>query len=113
MRRCLRRHGVSRLQALKPKAPKTAYKPLKAYEPGYLHIDVKYLPQMNDEERRLHLFVPINRAARWLFVRIYPAKLPPTRVGWRSCRNRTAWVERLIIAQLFGVTPCRGLSSAH
>ena len=47
--RCLGRHGVSRLQDLKPKAPRPAHKPFKAYEPGYLHIDVKYLPQMADE----------------------------------------------------------------
>ena len=72
--RCLRRHGVSRLQDLKPKAPKPAHKPFKAYEPGYLHVDVKYLPQMADENRRRYLFVAIDRATRWVFVRIYPAK---------------------------------------
>ncbi len=72
--RCLRRHGVSRLQDLKPKAPKPAHKPFKAYEPGYLHVDVKYLPQMADETRRRYLFVAIDRATRRVFVRIYPAK---------------------------------------
>ncbi len=72
--RCLRRHGVSRLKDLKPTAPKPAHKPFKAYEPGYLHIDVKYLPQMADEARRRYLFVAIDRATRWVFVRIYAAK---------------------------------------
>ena len=72
--RCLRRHGVSRLKDLKPKALRPAHKPFKAYEPGFLHIDVKYLPQMADEERRRYLFVAIDRATRWVFVRIYPAK---------------------------------------
>ena len=72
--RCLRRHGVGTLRDLKPKAPKPAHKPFKAYEPGYLHIDVKYLPQMADEERRRYLFVAIDRATRWVFVRVYPAK---------------------------------------
>ena len=72
--RCLRRHGVSRLRDLKPKATKPAHKPFKAYEPGYLHIDVKYLPQMADEDRRRYLFVAIDRATRWVFVRIYAAK---------------------------------------
>ena len=72
--RCLRRHGASRLQDLKPKTPKPAHKHFKAYEPGYLHVDVKYLPQMADEERRRYLFVAIDRATRWVFVRIYPAK---------------------------------------
>ena len=47
--RCLRRHGVGNLQALKPKEPKPAHGTFKAYEPGYLHIDIKYLPQMSDE----------------------------------------------------------------
>ena len=72
--RCLRRHGVSRLQDLKPKALRPAHKLFKAYEPGYLHVDVKYLPQMADEERRRYLFVAIDRATRWVFVRIYTAK---------------------------------------
>jgi len=72
--RCLRRHGVGNLRALKPKAPTPAHKPFKAYEPGYLHVDVKYLPQMADESRRRYLFVAIDRATRWVFVRIYPAK---------------------------------------
>jgi len=72
--RCLRRHGVGNLRELKPKAPRPAHKPFKAYEPGYLHIDVKYLPQMAEEERRRYLFVAIDRATRWVFVRIYPAK---------------------------------------
>ncbi len=72
--RCLRRHGMSKRQDLKPKATKPAHKPFKAYEPGYLHIDVTYLPQMADEEKRRSLFVAIDRATRWVFVRIYPAK---------------------------------------
>lgn len=72
--RCLRRHGVGNLQALKPKEPKPAHGSFKAYEPGYLHIDIKYLPQMADEDRRRYLFVAIDRATRWVFVRIYPAQ---------------------------------------
>lgn len=72
--RCLRRHGAGNLRELKPKAEKPAHKPFKAYEPGYLHLDVKYLPQMADEERRRYLFVAIDRATRWVFIRIYSAK---------------------------------------
>lgn len=72
--RCLRRHGVSRPQDLHPKASKPAHKPYNAYEPGYPHVDVEYLPQVADEEQRRYLFVAIDRAARWVFVRIYPAK---------------------------------------
>ncbi|MDO9053269.1 MAG: DDE-type integrase/transposase/recombinase, partial [Gallionella sp.] len=46
----------------------------KAYEPGFLHVDVKYLPQMADETTRRYLCVAIDRATRWVFVRIMPAK---------------------------------------
>ena len=72
--RCLRRHGVGSLRDLKAKAPKPKHKAFKAYEPGYLHIDLKYLPQMADETRRRYLFVAIDRATRWVFIRIFNAK---------------------------------------
>jgi transposase InsO family protein len=68
--RCLRRHGVGNLHALKPKAPAVPHKDFKSYEPGYVHIDVKYLPQMADEKSRTYLFVAIDRATRWVFVAI-------------------------------------------
>jgi transposase InsO family protein len=68
--RCLRRHGVGNLNALKPQTPKLPHKPFKSYEPGYLHMDVKYLPQMSDETSRSYLFVAIDRATRWVFVQI-------------------------------------------
>jgi hypothetical protein len=47
--RCLRRHGVSSLKALLPKTPPEARKTFKACAPGFLHVDLKYLPQMADE----------------------------------------------------------------
>ena len=72
--RCLRRHGAGNLRELKGKAPRPSHKPFKAYDPGYLHVDVKFLPQMADEDRRRYLFVAIDRATRWVFVRIYNAK---------------------------------------
>ena len=72
--RCLRRHGAGNLRELKPATPRTAHRPFKAHAPGYLPIDVKYLPQMADEDRRRYLFVAIDRATRWVFVRIYPTK---------------------------------------
>ena len=72
--RCLRRHGVSNLVDLivvpegdTPAAKKT----FKDYEPGFIHIDIKYLPQMPDETQRRYLFVAIDRATRWVFMEIY------------------------------------------
>ena len=66
--RCLRRHGAGNLNALKPQGPQPVHKAFKSYEPGYVHMDVKYLPQMQDESSRRYLFVAIDRATRWVFV---------------------------------------------
>ena len=72
--RCLRRHGVGNLRDMKAKAPKPKHNAFKACEPGYVHIDVKYLPQMQDETKRRYLFVAIDRATRWVFIRVYNNK---------------------------------------
>jgi transposase InsO family protein len=67
-----KRHGVSvRPPRVGGQAP--AVKTFKSYEPGYLHMDVKYLPQMPDETHRRYLFVAIDRATRWVFIRLYTA----------------------------------------
>jgi len=73
MDRCLRRFGVSNLRALQPKieGEATPKKTFKDYEPGFLHIDIKYLPQMPDEAKRRYLFVAIDRATRWVYLHIY------------------------------------------
>lgn len=76
--RCLRRHGVSNLLALQAQAreaaggqPTPAPKSFKDYEPGFVHVDIKYLPLMPDEAHRRYLFVAIDRATRWVFLRVY------------------------------------------
>ncbi|NDY94102.1 IS481 family transposase, partial [Ideonella livida] len=66
--RLLRRRGHSRLPV--PQKPEGQVKPFKAYEPGYVHMDVKYLPQMADEQARRYVFVAIDRATRWVFIAI-------------------------------------------
>ena len=65
---------MSNLKALAPKTSPAQPKTFKTYEPGFLHVDVKYLPQMADETTRHYLFVAIDRATRWVFVRILPAR---------------------------------------
>lgn len=55
---------------LKAKDARPKHSGFEAYEPGYIHIDVKYLPQMEDETSRRYLFVAIDRATRWVFIRI-------------------------------------------
>ena len=72
LHRMLKRHGVSKRQPVGTDKPKA--KPFKAYVPGFVHVDVKYLPQMADEDKRRYLFVAIDRATRWVFIAVYAAK---------------------------------------
>jgi transposase InsO family protein len=65
---------VGNLRDLQARAARPKGSGFKAYEPGYLHVDVKYLPQMADESSRRYLFVAIDRATRWVFIRIFKAK---------------------------------------
>ena len=55
-----------------PQAQREKGKKFKEYEPGYLHMDVTYLPAF--EGKKSYLFVAIDRATRSLFYRIYEAK---------------------------------------
>jgi len=79
--RCLTRYQVPNLRELQAQArvaegvdageAEAPIKTFKDYEPGFLHMDIKYLPQMLDESHRRYLFVAIDRATRWVFMRIY------------------------------------------
>ena len=53
------------------RARPTAVSRFTGYEPGFIDIDIKYLPQMPDESARRYLFVAIDRATRWVFIPIY------------------------------------------
>jgi transposase-like protein len=46
------------------------------YEPGFLHIDVFYLPKIGEKgkKKRYYCFLAIDRATRMLFLEIYPHK---------------------------------------
>ena len=112
--RCLRRHGVGNLRDMKAKAPKPKHGAFKAYEPGYIHIDVKYLPQMADDSARRYLFVAIDRATRWVFIRVFNAKTAANARRFlrdleRACpmRIRTILTERAIEGAIDGVDGSR------
>jgi transposase InsO family protein len=83
--RLLRRRGISRLP--EPSATPRSHQAFKAYEPGYVHVDVKYLPQMADESGRCYVFVAIDRATRWVFIAIKKAR---TAAAARSFLNALA-----------------------
>jgi len=55
---CLRHHGVSNLNVLRPNIPKERHKTFKAYEPGFLHVDLKAWPE---DGRRDHPTLSVRR----------------------------------------------------
>lgn len=62
------REGINKV----PKKEKEKAKKFKEYDPGYLHIDVTYLPKINGI--KYYLFVAIDRATRTMYYKIYDAK---------------------------------------
>ena len=75
LNRCLRRHNVGNLREMtRTQDNKPKYQRFKDYPIGYVHIDVKYLPQMPDETKRRYLFVAIDRATRMVCVQLRHSK---------------------------------------
>ena len=96
--RLLKREGMARLEDVIPKAEGetiSAKKTFKDYEPGFVHIDIKYLPQMPDETSRRYLFVAIDRATRWVFLHIY---------GDMTDRSSVDFLRRLKLASPIKIT---------
>ena len=95
--RCLQRHGMGSLRDLQAKAAGESEAPPKSfkdYVPGFVHVDIKYLPQMPDEKARRYLFVAIDRATRWVCLRIYarlsgkPAPVQPEGLAFHGAAIR-------------------------
>ncbi len=66
--RCLLRNNIN----IVPIAEKEKAKKFKAYEPGYLHFDVTYMPKFNKVGS--YLYVAIDRATRILYYKVYDNK---------------------------------------
>jgi len=66
--RCFLKNNINKA----PEEQKDKAKQFKAYQPGYLHIDVTYLPKFNGKNS--YLFVAIDRATRLMFYQIYEDK---------------------------------------
>jgi len=92
--RCLRRHGVASLRAMEPPPERATPKKFKAYAPGYVHVDVKYLPRMADERARRYLYVAIDRATRWVYLEVLPSK---------SSAQARGFLKRLVEAAPFRI----------
>jgi len=70
-------------------------KPFKAYDPGFVHVDVKHLPQMPDEDHRQYLFAAIDHATRWVYVELLQDK---------SAASAGGFLTRLIDKVPFAIT---------
>lgn len=72
--RLLKRHNVNNLKTLyaEQSGEQEVEKPksFKDYDPGYLHIDIKYLPRMPDDPQKRYLLVAIDRATRWVYMEV-------------------------------------------
>jgi transposase InsO family protein len=85
------RSNVSRtLQALHisrvPQDKKEEAKKFKEYEPGYLHIDVTYMPKL--EGIKYYLFVAIDRATRLMYYKVYENKSADNAVAFlKECKE--------------------------
>lgn len=66
--RCFVKEDINKV----PQEKKDRAKKFKAYKPGYLHIDVTYLPKFKGQS--YYLFVAIDRATRVIFYYIYEDK---------------------------------------
>jgi len=55
-----------------PQKEREKAKKFKEYEPGFLHVDVTYLPKFDGHKS--YLFVAIDRATRVLFYKVYQTK---------------------------------------
>ena len=63
-----------------PQKEKDKAKKFKEYEPGYLHIDVTYLPKIDGV--KYYLFVAIDRATRTIYYQVYDAKTSENAKGF-------------------------------
>ena len=83
------REGINKV----PEKEKEKAKKFKEYDPGYLDIDVTYLPKINGI--KYYLFVAIDRARRTLFFKVYDAK---------TSANTEAFMNECLDFFPFGIT---------
>ena len=68
--RLLSHERLNRKEYLLAEGQKTKPKRFKSHEPGFLHVDIKYLPKI--DKLRHYLFVAIDRNTRLVTIGIYP-----------------------------------------
>lgn len=80
--RLLKRQGVNHLKDLYAEQCETSQsdqpKRFKDYDPGYIHVDIKYLPMMPNDPQKRYLLVAIDRATRWVHFQVINDKKAST-----------------------------------
>jgi len=74
--RTLQSLGISKI----PKEKLEKAKKFKEYKPGYLHMDVTYMPKLDG--KRYYLFVAIDRATRVMYYKVYENKTSQNAVSF-------------------------------
>jgi transposase-like protein len=83
------RNGINKV----PEKEKEKSKKFKEYDPGYLHMDVTYLPKFDG--KKLYLFVAIDRATRVMYFEVYDAK---------TSENAEDFMNKCLCFFPFGIT---------
>ena len=90
LNRLLKRHHVNRLQDLYAEQSdgevSSKKKTFKDYDPGYIHVDIKYLPMMPDDKQKRYLLVAIDRATRWVYMEV---------INDKKASTAAAFIDRL------------------
>ena len=68
---CLCRREGGSFFDLKAEHDKPMHSCFKAYELGYIHIELKYLPKIANQTSRRYLFVAIERFTLFVFIEVY------------------------------------------
>jgi transposase InsO family protein len=80
--RTLQTFGISQI----PKEKREKAKKFKEYKPGYLHMDVTYMPKLDGI--KYYLFVAIDRATRVMYYKVYENKTAQNSVAFiEECKN--------------------------
>ena len=74
--RCLVRHGLNR----RAEPDKPAIGVFEDATVGFIHMDIKHLPAL--EKRKSYAFVAIDRATRYVYLEIHPARDAKTAAGF-------------------------------
>jgi transposase/transposase-like protein len=66
--RVLKNNGLNKLPKENAPKDKKKHSQFADYPIGYVHIDVKYMPKLVNEEKRKYLFVAIERNTRYVYI---------------------------------------------